>query len=45
MDTSDLILSIGDTGRLVVVDARGNATERIFNITGYPIYLPSVYQE
>lgn len=44
MDTSDLILSIGDTGRLVVVDARGNATERIFIITGYPIYLPSVYE-
>ncbi len=45
IDTSDLRLRMGDYGWLEVRDLRGNSTTAIFQITGYPIYLPTVFQE
>jgi hypothetical protein len=41
-DTSDLSLSLGQTGRVIVSDAAGNTTARMFTITGYQAFLPIV---
>ncbi len=44
MDTSDLFLKIGNSGRVTVGDLQGNLTHRDFMISGVMVFLPLVIQ-